>query len=130
MTDNLPRTEFTSAEARLSPGLELPITAALATPDKDIAVPNKGQRTSSFAAAVMDLEPEQSTSRVLRVSLAVTVGQLNVVLRDMKENLRNAISPTVANAKKKTDGTYSIELGDVVMTGGSIYVLAVVTRLS
>lgn len=129
MTDNLPRTEFIPVETRLSPGLEFPFAAALATPDKDIPVPTKGQRTSSFAAAVADLEVGQCTSRVTRVDPALTVYQLTTVLREMKDALRNNISSTVAAAKRKTDGAYSVELGDVVMPGGSMYVVAVVTRL-
>lgn len=105
------------------------LQASINTPDKDIPVPEKGQRTSSFAAVVTDLEVGQHASRVVRVDPNMKVGELTEGLRVIKDTLRNAISSTVAAAKRRTSGTYSIELGDVVMPGGSIFVVAVITRL-
>ena len=100
------------------------------TPDKDIPVPPKGQRSSSFAAMVSDLEPDQSASRVHRVNPDMSVAEFMAELKGIKDMVRNNVAPAVANAKRKTMGTYSVEVSEVLMPSGMIYVLAIVTRTS
>jgi hypothetical protein len=104
--------------------------AALATPDKDVPMPSKNQKTGSFAAAVLDLEPGQSASRVHRVNPDMTVGEFTEQLKDIKEMMRNNVTYAVTAAKRRTMGTYCIEVGEVVMPGGTLYVVVVVSRTS
>lgn len=105
------------------------IQGAMSAPDKDIPMPPKGQRSSSFAASVFDLEAGQSTSKVERVNRTYSIGVLPTVLREAKERMRNGVASTVATAKQKTMSTYSIEVSELLTTAGALYVVAIITRL-
>ena len=89
---------------------------------------NTQTKSSSFFAQVLDLAPGDSCSRVRPVDPTTSVERLPEELPEIKQQLRNACTPAVTNAKEKTGGTYSIEVGEVVMPKGRMYVLAVVTR--
>lgn len=102
---------------------------AMSAPDKDIPVPTKGQRSSSFAASVFDLEVGQSASKVERVESMFAIATLSHILRERKERMRNGVASTVAAAKAKTGGVYSIEVSELITTAGNIYVVVIISRL-
>lgn len=89
---------------------------------------NTQTKSSSFYAQVLDLAPGDSCSRVRAVDPTTSVERLPDELPEIKQSLRNAVTPAVTNAREKTGGTYTIEVGEIVMPKGKMYVVAVVTR--
>jgi hypothetical protein len=89
---------------------------------------SRGPRAGSFNAAVIGLNPGECISKVREVDPTMTVARLPDEMPSIRSQLRNACAPSVARAKEITGGTYTCEVGDVVMPGGSMYVVAVIKR--
>jgi hypothetical protein len=90
---------------------------------------SRGPRAGSFNAAVGGLSPGECISKVREVDPTMTVARLPDEMPAIRSQLRNACAPSVARAKEITGGTYTCEVGDVVMPGGSMYVIAVIKRI-
>lgn len=104
------------------------LAAAMSTVDKNVEVPTRhvaGSVTSQIAA----LATNESYSKVQCVGGDMTISNFSASGATMKEELRNRITPSVAQAKAKTGGIYSIELGTMITSGNVIYIVAVVTRI-
>lgn len=86
-------------------------------------------QAGSLTSLVAALEVNECTSKVERVQSDLTLTDFAVKGSEIKEELRNRVAPSVAAAKSKTGGTYSIELGFLNTTSHVIYVVAVITRL-
>ncbi len=85
-------------------------------------------RASSFAQQVEALNIGESCSRVHGVHEGFTLKALAENMATMKEGLRNNTAPSVRQAKARTRGTYSIEIGDMRTPSGRTFVVAIVTR--
>lgn len=90
----------------------------------------RGPRAGSFQAQITELDVGESASKVRALDPTSTLNVLILGLPAMRQQLRNAIAPSVARAKSATGGTYAIEVGDMIMPAGNIYIVAVVTRTS
>ncbi len=98
------------------------------TPDDKRSIP-RGPRLSSFNARVLDLAPGESTSKMRQVDPTTTVERLAPELPMLREQVRNSTTPAVTNARKHhANAKYSIEVGDLLMPSGRLFVVAVVTR--
>lgn len=104
------------------------IVAAVKTKDTDVPKPASRMRSSSFAAMVSDLEVGDSASRVHRINPDMTLEEVAENMSEMKDMMRNNAAPAVKAARTRTGGAYSIEVGDMVMPGGRMYLVVVVTR--
>lgn len=118
----------TSPEPPFIQKVRLTLQHLISTNEINDIMANTQTKSSSFYAQVLDLAPGESCSRVRAVDPTTSVERLPEELPEIKQQLRNACTPAVTNAKEKTGGTYSIEVGEVVMPKGRMYVLAVVTR--
>lgn len=88
-------------------------------------------RSASFNARVLDLAPGESAAKLRAVDPTCPVDRLKSELAPMREQVRNATTPAVTNAKKHHKGaTYTIEVGDLLLPSGAMFVIAVVTRLT
>lgn len=118
----------TSPEPPFIQKVRLTLQHLISTNEITDSMANAQTKSSSFYAQVFDLTPGESCSRVRPVDPTTSVERLPEELPEIKQQLRNAVTPAVTNAREKTGGTYSIEVGEVVMPKGRMYVLAVVTR--
>jgi hypothetical protein len=89
---------------------------------------NRAPRAASFATQVLHLAPGESACRARPVDPGMTLVRLPEELPVMRQQLRNAVTPAVTRASKATGNTYTIEVGDLQMPAGNVYVVAVVTR--
>lgn len=106
------------------------VAAAIRAPEAGVAEP-KRSRLSSFAAQVLDLDVGQQASRVMQVPTSSTLEEIAGDLPDYRDNLRNGCAPAIKRAKEKLVGAeYTTEIGVVTMPAMTMYVVAVVTRVS
>ena len=84
----------------------------------------------SFDVQVRELKPGDICSKVRPVIPSTPVADLAAEMPKMRRQLRSTCMTAVTRAKKLTNAAYSVEVGDVVMPGGSMYVVAVVSRNS
>ena len=86
--------------------------------------------TGSFAELVRLLPVGKSTAKVelLDWDNLPPAGDTERLVQ-MRERLRNSLSSTINRARTHNNGTYTIEVGETCMPGGSIYVTAVITRV-
>lgn len=88
------------------------------------------QKMSSFAAVVSDLAIGESASRTHMLNDSMTLAQMRQDMSEMKAMISNNVRPSVAVAKKRTGGEYRVETGETITTGGRVYLLVIVTRIS
>lgn len=88
---------------------------------------NNPRKSSSFQAQVLDLEPGDSCSRVRAVDSTMPVSRLPEELPILRQQLRNGIAPAVKRAGESTGRGYAVEVGETVMPGGTLYIVAVIT---
>lgn len=85
--------------------------------------------SGSFNARVLDLAIGESCAKLRAVDPTCSVERLTAELPSMREQVRNSTTPAVRNAKERIkDSAYSIEVGDLLMPSGVLFVVAVVTR--
>lgn len=89
----------------------------------------RGPRPGSFNALVQELNPGETVSKVREVDPTITVARLPDEMPEIRQQVRNSVAPAVARAKQITGGTYSVEVGDVIMPTGAMYAVAVVKRI-
>lgn len=104
------------------------IAAAIAAPDKDVPVPTR-HVAGSFTSQVAGLSPGEFVSKAQKLGPEMTMAKFSNEGAAMKEQLRNSITPSVAQAKAKTEGVYQIEVGTMITTGNTLYLVAIVTRV-
>lgn len=105
------------------------LTAAVSTPDDSVAVPNR-KSAASMTSLIANLEIGQCCSRVQPLPSNMTLAEYAAQGSDMREGLRAAVGASVRAAKVQTNAEYQVEVTDVITTQRSIYVLAIVTRVS
>ena len=88
---------------------------------------NNPRKTVSFQAQVLDLAPGESCSRVRSVDSTMPVSRLPEELPILRQQLRNSIAPAVKRATETTGHAYTVEVGETVMPGGTLYIVAVIS---
>lgn len=106
------------------------IKAAMLAPEAGVAEPKRA-KSSSFAAQVLDLEVCETASRAMTMDHEHrSVAFVLAALPAEREKLRNNVSPAVRRAKEKIDGAdYKVEIADV-LTGSTLFLVALVTRVA
>lgn len=89
---------------------------------------NQQKKTSSFQAQVLDLSAGESCAKVRAVDPTTTVARLPEELSVLRQNLRNTIAPAVKRATDSTGNQYTVEVSDVVMPAGTLFIVGIVTR--
>ena len=102
------------------------LSAAMSTAEQEVAVPSRRQ-SGSMKSQVEGLEPGECCSKVALVEPGMSLDGYAAEAPAMRERMRNGLTSTVAKAKELTGGTYSIEVGNMVL-GNRIYLVAVVSR--
>lgn len=106
------------------------LTVAMSTIDSGIEPPSR-RRSSSFAAAVADLDVGESASRAVQIDGDQTLTQISGQLTAMKSDLRNNTAPAVRRARERIAGSdYTIEIGEMLTFTGKLFLVAIVTRVS
>jgi hypothetical protein len=122
------RVNLTMAKAHLNSACEV-----MNLTDDDTmtqAIANRGPRAGSFNAQIQELNPGECVSKVRPVDPTLTIARIPDELPSLRQQVRNAVTPAVTRAREATGNTYSIEVGDLQMPNGSLYVVAVVTRVN
>lgn len=105
------------------------IKAAMLAPEAGVAEPKRA-KSSSFAAQVLDLDIGETASRAV---VPIAAGCFTDLLKDLpaeREKLRNNVGPAVRRAKEKVEGSdYKVEIADV-LTGSTLFLVALVTRVA
>jgi hypothetical protein len=52
------------------------------------------------------------------------------LLNEAKSAMRNNFSPAIRRAKERTGGEYRMEISEMIMPSGGVYVVGIITRLS
>lgn len=103
------------------------IAAALATPEPDVAKPQR-RGSSSFLSAVTDLQVGETASRAIGMDDTLSLAMLREKASEARLQMRNSHSATIARAVTATGGEYSQEVTDVMTSGRKWYVLGLITR--
>lgn len=90
----------------------------------------RGPRTGSLHAQIAELNPGEVMSKARAFDPTTPISRIPDELPAMRQQVRNAVMPSVQRAKETTGGTYTVEVGDLIMPNGSCYVVAVVTRVN
>lgn len=104
------------------------IKAAIRTPDQGVSIPEQRVREGSFASSVSALDVGESVSRIHTLNEDMTLKELREELRDIKAMVRSNVTPAVTAAKKRTGGSYSIEVSETITPGANVYLVAIITR--
>jgi predicted RNA-binding protein with TRAM domain len=96
--------------------------------ESDVAPPARA-RSSSFASTVSDLNVgDAPASKVQPIDNTLTVAEALAQMSDAGERLRNSVTSSVAQAKRKNPGAeYSVEITDIKTKSG-FYSLALIHR--
>lgn len=90
----------------------------------------RGPRSGSLHAQIAELNPGEVMSKARAFDPTTPISRIPDELPAMRQQVRNAVMPSVQRAKETTGGTYTVEVGDLIMPNGSCYVVAVVTRIN
>lgn len=103
------------------------LSAAMATPEQAVAVPTRSN-PASVKNQIEALEPGEFMSKPWLIAPESTFAAWAADSSNQRERLRNSLTSSVAKAKALTGGTYTIEVGDMLL-GGKMYIVAIVTRI-
>ncbi len=90
----------------------------------------KRVKSSSFAAAVADLEIDESTTRTHNLNPNMTLAELSRDIREMKAQISNNARASINIARERTGNEYRVEAGESITTGGRVYLHVIVTRIA
>lgn len=102
------------------------LDAAMTTTEPQVDVPNRRQ-TGSMRSQVEALGVDQIASKIQPVDEGMVLSSYIQKAPELREQLRNSLTSAVANARERTGGTYTIEVGEMVMRN-RLYLVAVITR--
>lgn len=86
-------------------------------------------RPGSLTHQIAELNPGESISRIRSIDPTMTVARMPDEMPMIREQIRSVCQPAIRRAKEVVMGAkYTCEVGDVIMPGGTFYVVAVVTR--
>lgn len=89
---------------------------------------NRGPVAGSIHDQIAKLNPGECFARARPLDPTLTVDRCREELPAIRQQVRNSIAAPLRRAKETTGATYSVEVGDVVMPNGTMYVVAVVSR--
>lgn len=119
---------FSNPLATPNPDTVMSLVTKAVSPTTNAPQP-RGPRSSSFNARVLDLAIGDSCAKMRAVDPTTTVERLTAELPMLREQVRNATTPAVTKARQHhKDSKYSIEVGDLLLPSGRLFVVAVVTR--
>jgi len=119
---------FSNPLATPNPDTVMSLLSKSSNPPPEASKP-RGPRSSSFNARVLDLAIGDSCAKMRSVDPTTTVERLTAELPMLREQVRNATTPAVTKAKQHhKDSKYSIEVGDLLLPSGRLFVVAVVSR--
>lgn len=98
------------------------------SPEADVLPPAR-VRSASFASTVADMAPlDPPAARVQAIGTNVTIGDAIAGMSEASERLRNSVTSSVAQAKRRNPGNeYSVEITPITTKSG-MYLLALVHR--
>ncbi len=103
------------------------ISAAMATSESAVAAPSRS-KPGSMKSQIEALEPGGYCAKLQQVDRDIVLSAFVQEAPQMREQLRNTLTSTVAKAKELTGGTYTIEVGDMIMRS-NLYLVAVISRV-
>ncbi len=119
---------FSNPLATPNPDTVMSLLSKATTPPPEPSKP-RGPRSSSFNARVLDLVVGDACAKMRAVGPTTTGERLTAELPVLREQVRNATTPAVTKARQHhKDSRYSIEVGDLLLPSGRLFVVAVVTR--
>lgn len=95
----------------------------------DQVPPNSRQKSTSFAAQVSELEIGECAVKAIVISPSSSLRSLAEDGPNIRESVRNNLSPSVRQAANRTGFKYTIEVAEVRTVAGNMYVMGIVTRL-
>lgn len=103
------------------------LSVAITTAEPQVGVPSRS-KAGSMKSQIEALDVGENASKVRSVnSIFTTLEEWITGASEERERLRNSLTSTVAKAKEITGGTYTIEVGDMIL-GNRLYLVAVITR--
>ncbi len=90
----------------------------------------RGPMAGSVHDQIAKLNPGECFSRARPLDPTLTVDRFREELHAIRQQVRNSIAAPLQRAKETTGATYTVEVGDLVMPNGSVFVVAVVSRVS
>lgn len=105
------------------------LAAAMSTPESGVATPTR-QVAGSLTSQLLALEVGECASKVTVVDPALTLAEYMEQGSALREQLRNAVTSSVAYARKRSEYAFTIEVGSMITTGNALYLVAIVTRIS
>lgn len=103
------------------------LAAAMQAPEDAVPLPGRN-RAGSFTSTLVSLDIGETATRSMEVDPATPVAEVSKALPDLRDRLRNNVTPCVRNAKVKTGAEYSIEVSDCWTPRGRLFIVAFVTR--
>jgi hypothetical protein len=103
------------------------LRAAIATPEADVPVPSR-ENIGSLTSQIANLPVGECVSKARRVPGNLTLSTYADSAIEANEKLRSSVGSCVRSAKERSGGEYTIEIGDLLTTQRSLYLVAVITR--
>lgn len=101
------------------------ISHSMQTTDTDIAPSRRDP--ASYASRLIALAPGEHVARADWVVDTITLKEMPDVLNTMKTEIRNSINSSVRQARLATGLRYTVEINDMTMPSGYVYVVAIAT---
>lgn len=102
--------------------------AAFTLTSDDMTASTTTFKPGSHADKISALQVDESHSYVRAVDPTMTVARIPAELPMLRQQVRNAVMPSVARARQHTGHDYRVEVGDIVMPSGTMFVVAAITR--
>lgn len=87
-------------------------------------------RSSSLAAQVADLAVNEVATKCFEIHSSFSLEEINQSIAAWRHQHRNNCGRSVAVAKERVGGEYSIETEDLMTGKGRMFVVVLITRLS
>lgn len=102
------------------------LTAAIATAEP--AVPTTTSVPGSIKSQVDALARGEHFAKAWKIAPHNTFEAWAADSANQRQRLRNSLTSSIAQARERTRGTYTTEVGDMLL-GGNLYIVAIVTRI-
>lgn len=102
------------------------LSIAITTAEPQVSVPSRS-KAGSMKSQIEALDVGDIASKLEAVDENLILLDYIHKAPEMRERLRNSLTSTVAKAKELTGGTYTIEVGEMVLRN-KLYLVAVITR--
>lgn len=128
-TFDLPSDLQQQVDERRQPGLTAKdITAAMMSAESDVELPGKS-RPASVTSCLLALKPGENYTKSFRVPSDTPLVDMETNLNKWREKLRESVSQSIRQARKKDTHKYSTESVHTMTPSGGIYLQVIVTRI-